>query len=127
MVSEPGLAGGLFDSQRVRMGTHVKEGVKGMIFILNLNVAFDILHIVGNSSVTLLRTDKVLGMGHDPSMQRKSISLFRGSPCSMGRGRGRDKLHKGTKYGPKSCIEKQLVLSEPESIVRIRGGGGGIG
>ena len=28
---------GLFDSPRAGMGPHVREGVKGMIFILNLN------------------------------------------------------------------------------------------
>ena len=29
---------GLFDSPRARMGPHVREGVKGMIFILNPNL-----------------------------------------------------------------------------------------
>ena len=54
---------------------------------------FDILHIVGNSSITLLRTSKILAMGHDPSTQRKGIRLFESSPCSMRSGGGRDKLH----------------------------------
>ena len=53
----------------------MKEGVKGMLFILNLNVAFDILHIVGNSSVTLLRTGKVLRMGQSICAKERHTSF----------------------------------------------------
>ena len=31
------------------------------------SILFDILHMVGNSLVTLLRTSKILVMDHDPS------------------------------------------------------------
>ena len=41
---------------------------------------FDILHIVDNSSITLLRTDKILAIGHDPSTRRRGICLFESSP-----------------------------------------------
>ena len=51
---------------------------------------FDILHIVGNSPITLLRTSKILAMGHDPSMRRKDIRLFESSSCRMRCGGGRD-------------------------------------
>ena len=41
-----------------------------------VNIVFDILHIVANSPSTLLRTDKILAMGHDLSTRRKGIRLF---------------------------------------------------
>ena len=78
---------------------------------------FDILHIVGNNLVTLLRTSKILSMGHDLSACRKGIRLFKSSPCSMGHGRGRDKLHEGGRYEPNNCIEKQLIWSKIENMV----------
>ena len=92
-----------------------------------VNVAFDILHIVGNSPITLLRTGKILAMGQDPSTRRRCIHLFESSPCSTRRGRGRDKLHKGGRYRPNNCIEKQLVLSEPENMIRFRKGEAALG
>ena len=88
---------------------------------------FDILHIVGNGSITLLGTSKVLAMGHDPSAQRRCIRLLKSSPCITRCGGGRDKLHWGGIYEPNNCIEKQLVLSKPENMVRIWGGGCNIG
>ena len=54
---------------------------------------FDILHILGNSLITLLRTGKILALGHDPSVRRRGIRIFESSPCSMRCGGGRDKLH----------------------------------
>ena len=54
---------------------------------------FDILHIVSNSPITLLRIDKILAMGPDPSTRRRGIRLFESSPCNMRNGGGRDKLH----------------------------------
>ena len=38
-------------------------------------------------------------------------------------GGGREKLHKGGRHGSNNCIEKQLVLSEPENVIRIQIGG----
>ena len=54
---------------------------------------FDILHILDNSLITLLRTGKVLAKGHDPSTLRRDKCLFESSPCSTRCGGGRDKLH----------------------------------
>ena len=33
-----------------------------------VNIVFDILHIVGNSPITLLRTDKIQAIGYNPSV-----------------------------------------------------------
>ena len=92
-----------------------------------VNVVLDILYIVDNSLITLLRAGKILAMDHDPSTRRRGIHLFESSPCSLRCGEERDKLHKGGKYGPNNYIEKQLVLSELESMIRIWGGGSSIG
>ena len=54
---------------------------------------FDILHIVGNSPITLLRTCKILAMGHDPSTQMRGICLFESSSSLMRCDGGRDELH----------------------------------
>ena len=54
---------------------------------------FDILHILGNSLITLLRTGKTLAMGQDLSVQMREIRHFKSSPCSTRCGGGRDKLH----------------------------------
>ena len=54
---------------------------------------FSILHIVGNSLITLLRTDKILVMSHDPSTRRRGICLFESSPSRTRCGGGRDELH----------------------------------
>ena len=35
---------------------------------------FDILHMVGNSLITLLRAGKILAMDHDSSARRKGMS-----------------------------------------------------
>ena len=75
---------------------------------------FDILHILDNSLITLLRTGKVMAMGHDPFARRRNICLFQSSSCSTRCGGGRDKLHYGGRYRPNNCIEKQLVLSKPK-------------
>ena len=40
---------------------------------------FDILHILGNSLITLLRIDKILEMGHDLFVRRRGIRLFESS------------------------------------------------
>ena len=54
---------------------------------------FDILHIVNNSLITLLRTGKILTMGYDLSARKRGIRLFKSSPCNTRCGKGRDKLH----------------------------------
>ena len=44
---------------------------------------FDILHIVGNSPITLLRAGKILAMDHDPFVRRRGICLLESGPrCS---------------------------------------------
>ena len=52
-----------------------------------VNFVLDILHIVGNSLITLLRAGKILAMDHDPSAR---MSLFESSPYSPRCGGGRD-------------------------------------
>ena len=42
-----------------------------------VNIFFDILHIIGNSLITLLRTDKILVMGHDPSIEGEAYVFLR--------------------------------------------------
>ena len=74
---------------------------------------FNILHIVGNSIITLLMTNKIVAMGHDLSVRRRGICLFESSPSRKRYGGGRDELHYGGRDGPNNCIEKQLVLFEP--------------
>ena len=54
---------------------------------------FDILHMVGNSLITLTRTSKILAMGHDPSARKRGIHKFESSLSHKRCGRGRDKLH----------------------------------
>ena len=58
-----------------------------------VNIVLDILHILGNSLITLLRIGKILAMGHDPSVRRRGILLFESSPCITRCGGGRDKLY----------------------------------
>ena len=38
---------------------------------------FDLFHILGSSPITLLRIDKILAMGHDPSARRRGIHFSR--------------------------------------------------
>ena len=45
------------DGELIEVNRDIHKGKK-------INIAFDILHIVGNSSVTLLRTGKILTMDH---------------------------------------------------------------
>ena len=92
-----------------------------------VNIVLDILHIVGNSLITLLRASKILAMDHDPSVRRRGICLFESSPRNLRCGGGRDKLHKGGRYGPNNCVKKKLVSLEPENMIRIWGGGISIG
>ena len=58
-----------------------------------VNIVFDILHIVGNSPITLLRASKILVMGHDPTAQMRGIRLFESSPNHTRCGGSRDELH----------------------------------
>ena len=58
-----------------------------------VNIVFDILHIVGNSPITLLRTSKIMVMGHDPTAQMRDIRLFESSPNYTRCGGSRDELH----------------------------------
>ena len=54
---------------------------------------YDILHIVGNSLITLSRIGEILAMGHDPSMRRRGIHLFESSLSCMRCGKGKDELY----------------------------------
>ena len=65
-------------------------------------------------------------MGHYLSAQRRGIRFFGSSPYRTRCGGDRDKLHWGDIYGPNNCIGMQLVFSELENMVRIRGGRCGI-
>ena len=58
-----------------------------------VNIVFDILHIVGNSSITLLRTSKILAMGDGSSVQMRDIHLFKSSQSRARCGGGRYELH----------------------------------
>ena len=58
-----------------------------------VNIVFYILHIIDNNLITLLGIDKILVMGHDPSVQRRCIRLFESSQSCMRCGRGRDELY----------------------------------
>ena len=81
---------------------------------------FDILHVLCNGLSTLLRTGKILAMEYDSSAGGRGICLLEGGPCSTRC--GGEKLHERGKDGTNNCIKKQLILSEPESIIQIWGG-----
>ena len=74
------------DGELIKVNWDIHKGKR-------VNIMFDILHILGNSLITMLRTDKILLMDHDSSTQRRGICLFESSPCSTSCGGGRDKLH----------------------------------
>ena len=74
------------DEKLIKVNKDIHKGKR-------INIVFDILHIVGNGLITLLRTDKILVMGHDPSVRRRGIRLFESSSCNTRSGGGRDKLH----------------------------------
>ena len=57
------------------------------------NVVFDMLHIVGNRPITLLKVGKILAIDHDPSMRRIDISFFESGQITPICSGGRDKLH----------------------------------
>ena len=84
-----------------------------------VNVVFDILHVFCNGLITLLRTDKILVMDHDPSVGGRGICLLKGGPRSLRCGGGGEKLHERRRDGSDDFIKKQLILSKPESIIRI--------
>ena len=87
---------------------------------------FDILHVFYNGLSTLLRTGKILAMDHDPSAGGRGICLLKGGPRSPRCCGGGEKLHDRGRDGFDNCIKKQLILSEPKSIIRIWGGRGSI-
>ena len=87
-----------------------------------VNVVFNILHVFCNGSSTLLRIGKILGLDHDPSVGGRGICLLEGGPCSLRSGGGGEKLHERGRDESKYCIKKQLIFSEPESLIRIWGG-----
>ena len=87
----------------------------------------DILHVFCNDLITLLRTAKIVAMDHGPSVGGKGICLLDGSPCSPRCGGGGEKLHQHGRDGSNNRIKKQLILSEPESIIQIWGGRSSIG
>ena len=88
---------------------------------------FDILHVFCNGSSTLLRTGKLLVMDHDPFARGRSICLFEGGPRSPRCGGGGEKLYERGRDRFDNFIKRQLILSEPESIIRIWGGRSSIG
>ena len=82
---------------------------------------FDILHVLCNGSITLLRTGKILVMDHDSSVGGRDICLLEGGPRSLRCGGG-EKLYKHGRDRSDNCIKNQLILSEPDSIIQIWGG-----
>ena len=46
------------DGELIKVNRDIHKGKR-------VNIVFDILHIVDNSLITLLRTDKILAMGYD--------------------------------------------------------------
>ena len=45
-----------------------------------VNVVFDILYVFCNGPITLLRTDKIIAMDHDPFVRGRGICLLEGGP-----------------------------------------------
>ena len=88
---------------------------------------FDILHVFCNGTSTLLRSGKILAMDHDPSTRGRGICFLEGGPRNPRCGGGGEKLHKRGIDRFDNYIKKQLILSEPESIIRILGGKSSIG
>ena len=84
-----------------------------------VSVVFDILHVFCNGPITLLRTRKILEMDHDLSEGGRDIFLLEGGPWSPRCGGSGKKLHEHGRDGSDNCFKKQLILSEPESIIRI--------
>ena len=80
---------------------------------------FDILHVFCNGLITLLRTNKILAMDHDPSTGRRGICLLEGGPSKPRCGGGGEKLQERGRDKFDNCTKKQLILSEPESIIPI--------
>ena len=74
------------DGELIKVNRDIHKGKR-------VNIVFDIMHIVSNSPITLMRTDKILMMNHDPSTRRRGKRLFESSPCSTRCGGGKDKLH----------------------------------
>ena len=73
------------DRELIKVNRDIHKGKR-------VNIVFDILHIVGNSPITLLRIRKILDMGYEQCMRGKGIRLFKSSPCSTRSG-GTDKMH----------------------------------
>ena len=86
-----------------------------------VNVVFDILHVLCNGLITLLRTRKIMVMDHDSSAGGRDICLLEGGPRSLRCGGG-EKLYKRGRDRSDNCIKNQLILLEPESIIQIWGG-----
>ena len=86
---------------------------------------FDILLVFCNGLITLLRTGKILAMDHDSFAGGRGICFLEGGPRSPRC--GGEKLHERGRDESDNCIKKQLILSEPESIIRIWGGKSSIG
>ena len=57
------------DGELIKVNREIHKGKR-------VNIVFDILHIVGNSPITLMRTGKILAMGHDSSAGMRGIRLF---------------------------------------------------
>ena len=82
-----------------------------------VTVVFDIFNVFCNGLISLLRTGKILVMDHDPFMGRRGICLLEVGPRSPRCGGGGEKLHEHGRDRSDNCIKKQLILSEPESII----------
>ena len=74
------------DGELIKVNRDIHKGKR-------VNIVFHILNIISNSLTTLLRTSKILAMGHDPFARRRGIRLFGSIPSRMRCGEGRDELH----------------------------------
>ena len=80
-------------------------------------MVLEIFHVLCNGPSTLLRVGKILAMDHDTSARGRGICLLEGGPPSLRCGGGGEKLHERGREGSDNCIKKQLILSEPKSII----------
>ena len=102
----------VIDRELIKVNREIHESNK-------VNVVFDILHVLCNGLITLLRIGKILAINHDPPAGGRGVCLLEDSPHYPRCGGGRDKLHEPGRDGYDNCIKKQLILLEPESIIRI--------
>ena len=94
------------DKELIKVNGNIRESKR-------VNVVFDILHMLCNCPITLLKTSKIWAINHDLSVKEKGICLLEGDPRSSRCDGGGEKQHKRGRDGSNNCIKKQLILSKP--------------